>query len=52
LTISGGVSPVYVCPSHPLTENPAAFGSSSYGLSTYGGNAGVKAFPPASATTK
>jgi prepilin-type N-terminal cleavage/methylation domain-containing protein/prepilin-type processing-associated H-X9-DG protein len=42
--------PVYVCPSHPLDQNPAGFGSTYYGLSTYGGNAGIKAFPPANAT--
>jgi prepilin-type N-terminal cleavage/methylation domain-containing protein len=42
--------PVFVCPSQPLSENPANYGGSYYGLSTYAGNAGTKAFPPDKAT--
>jgi prepilin-type N-terminal cleavage/methylation domain-containing protein/prepilin-type processing-associated H-X9-DG protein len=42
--------PLLVCPSQPLEQNPAAYGSSYYGLSTYGGNGGTKPYPEAEAT--
>ena len=42
--------PMLVCPSAGLNENPVSFGSNSFGITTYGGNAGVKAFPESRAT--
>lgn len=42
--------PMLVCPSAGLNENPISFGSNSLGITTYGGNAGFKAFPESRAT--
>ena len=48
---AGVVISIYVCPSHPLSQNPAlTLGGAPVALTTYGGNGGTKAFPPAQAT--
>jgi len=39
-----------ICPAATTADNPARFGSITIGLSNYGGNAGVKAFPAWRAT--
>ena len=39
-----------ICPAARPTENPSRFGTITIGLTNYGGNAGVKAFPAARAT--
>ncbi len=44
-TVAATVLPGLICPSQTLPGNPVAFGSFTLGLSTYGGNAGTKAFP-------
>ena len=41
---------ILICPAARPTDNPSRFGSVSVGLTNYGGNAGVKAFPAARAT--
>jgi prepilin-type N-terminal cleavage/methylation domain-containing protein/prepilin-type processing-associated H-X9-DG protein len=40
----------FVCPSSGLTENPIRLGSSAFGASTYGANAGTISFPASRAT--
>lgn len=44
-TPAATVVPTYVCPSGGAEPNPVVFGSSTVAVTTYGGNAGVKAFP-------
>jgi prepilin-type N-terminal cleavage/methylation domain-containing protein/prepilin-type processing-associated H-X9-DG protein len=41
---------IFVCPSGGFTSNPANFGTMTTGLSSYGGNAGQRAFPASRAT--
>lgn len=40
----------FICPSAGVDSNPIRFGSSSRGVSTYGGNAGTKGYPSFRAT--
>lgn len=49
-----GATPLkmFICPSGGFTDNPATFGSVSTGLSSYGGNAGLKSFPASRATNE
>ena len=44
------VIPVHVCPSQPIDPNPYPVTNGSVALTTYGGNGGSIAFPPAIAT--
>ncbi len=46
---AGTIIPMYLCPSQAL-QNPLPAGSGTVALTTYGGNGGTKAFPPAQAT--
>ncbi len=39
-----------ICPSASLDQNPVRFGTFTMALSSYGGNAGSKSYPPARAT--
>ena len=41
---------ILICPAARSTDNPSRFGSISIGLTNYGGNAGIKAFPATRAT--
>ena len=50
-SVAARVVPVYVCPSADVPENPVAFGATLFGVTTYGANAGQKAFPAARATS-
>lgn len=47
---AGVVISIYVCPSQPLSQNPMAAAGGPVALTTYGGNGGTIAFPPAEAT--
>jgi prepilin-type N-terminal cleavage/methylation domain-containing protein/prepilin-type processing-associated H-X9-DG protein len=38
---------VYVCPSHPGTDILFTFNTGEYAITTYGGNGGIRPFPPA-----
>src|SRR5437899_2437803 len=38
-----------VCPSDPIPDNPAQFGSLSAGITSYGGNGGTRSMMPAAA---
>ena len=40
----------FVCPSSGLTDNPILFGTTAYGASIYGANAGTISFPSSRAT--
>jgi len=44
-TNASTVIPTYVCPSGGAEPNPINFGSMTVAVTTYGGNAGLKAFP-------
>jgi prepilin-type N-terminal cleavage/methylation domain-containing protein/prepilin-type processing-associated H-X9-DG protein len=44
-TVAATVIKTYVCPSSDADPNPASVGTTSIGLTTYGGIAGSKAFP-------
>jgi prepilin-type N-terminal cleavage/methylation domain-containing protein/prepilin-type processing-associated H-X9-DG protein len=43
--LAATVIKTYLCPSHPNVNTPVTFGSSSYALTTYGGNGGTLPLP-------
>lgn len=44
-SLAATVIPTLICPSADVGQNPIAFGSYSFGVTTYGGNAGIRSFP-------
>lgn len=47
---AAAVISTYVCPSAGIAENPLKLGTTQLGVTTYGGNGGIKTFPPSRAT--